>query len=123
MNEATGESISVMGENEEVVNYIADHVKFNGATVNKTNTTNDTIEEDSTATTSEPSNNSNVDDANNKKYTQEDLNRARADGYLQGYDDSINYPDYGYDYGYDARSSSSSSSESSSSSNVETTTA
>lgn len=123
MNEATGESVSVMGENEEVVNYIADHVKFNGATVNKTNTTNDTIEEDSTATTSEPSNNSNVDDANNKKYTQEDLNRARADGYLQGYDDSINYPDYGYDYGYDDRSSSSSSSESSSSSNVETTTA
>lgn len=96
MNEATGEGISVMGENEEVVNYIADHVKFNGTATNKTNATNDTtIEEESIPdnTTSEPAKNSNINDANDKKYTQEDLNRARADGYLEGYDDSMNYYD------------------------------
>ena len=37
MSEDTGESVSVMGENQEVVNYIADHVKFNGE--NATNST------------------------------------------------------------------------------------
>ena len=41
MSEKTGESISVMGENQEVVNYIADHVKFSGNSTNKTNNTAD----------------------------------------------------------------------------------
>lgn len=40
MSEETGESISVMGENATLVNYIAEHAKFNGkAGVNKTNNT------------------------------------------------------------------------------------
>lgn len=45
MSEETGEAVSVMGENETLVNYIAEHVKFNGKPGdNKTNdnsTTND----------------------------------------------------------------------------------
>ena len=44
-----------------------------------------------------------------RRGVQQDLNRARADGYMQGYDDSLSYYD---DYGYS----------SSSDSNVETTT-
>lgn len=40
MSEETGEAVSVMGENETLVNYIADHVKFNGKSGdNKTNNT------------------------------------------------------------------------------------
>ena len=51
MSEETGESISIMGENEEVVKYIADHVKFNGETANKTNntaSTNSNVEQTNT---------------------------------------------------------------------------
>jgi hypothetical protein len=41
MSEETGESVSVMGENETLVNYIAEHAKFNGKTGdNKTNDNN-----------------------------------------------------------------------------------
>ena len=36
MSEETGESVSVMGENQTLVNYIADHVKFNGKNINNT---------------------------------------------------------------------------------------
>ena len=129
MSEKTGESISVMDENQEVVNYIADHVKFSGNSTNKTNNTTD----DKVVYTPPTTNNSKSD--NDKKYSQADLEKARVDGYLQGYDDSmLYYDDYGYDYNPGSSSSSSSgssssgssssggSSSSSGSSNVETTT-
>ena len=69
------------------------------------------------------------DNDDNKKFTQEDMNRAREDGYWNGYSDS--YQDQ-YQYSDDSSvetttddssssSSSSSSRSSSSSSNVETT--
>ena len=121
MSEKTGESISVMGENQEVVNYIADHVKFSGNSTNKTNNTTD----DKVVYTPPTTNNSKSD--NDKKYSQADLEKARVDGYLQGYDDSmLYYDDYGYDYNPGSSSSGSSSSggssSSSGSSNVETTT-
>ena len=129
MSEKTGESISVMGENQEVVNYIADHVKFSGNSTNKTNNTTD----DKVVYTPPTTNNSKSD--NDKKYSQADLEKARVDGYLQGYDDSmLYYEDYGYDYNPSSSDSSSSgssssgssssggSSSSSGSSNVETTT-
>ena len=66
MSEETGESISVMGENQEVVNYIADHVKFNGknATVNATSEETTTSEPTTTTTTNNNNNNNsnNTDD-------------------------------------------------------------
>ena len=118
-----------MGENQEVVNYIADHVKFTGNSTNKTNNTTD----DKVVYTPPTTNNSKSND--DKKYSQADLEKARVDGYLQGYDDSmLYYDDYGYDYNPGSSSSSSSgssssgssssggSSSSSGSSNVETTT-
>ena len=78
-------------------------------TFNGTNnvTKNATITEDTSNDVSSNNNNevhdSNVNDANDKKYTQQDLNRARADGYLEGYDDSLSYyDDYGYDYSSDS---------------------
>ena len=88
-------------------------VKFNGT--NNT-TKNTTVSEDNSNKVSSNnddngSHNSNVNDANDKRYTQQDLNRARADGYLQGYDDSMSY-----DYGWSSSSGSSSSGGSSSSS-------
>ena len=118
-----------MGENQEVVNYIADHVKFSGNSTNKINNTAD----DKVVYAPPTTNNSKSN--NDKKYSQADLEKARVDGYLQGYDDSmLYYDDYGYDYNPGSSSSSSSgssssgssssggSSSSSGSSNVETTT-
>ena len=56
-----------------------------------------------------------MNDANDKKYTQQDLNRARADGYLQGYDDSMSYyDDFGFETTTDSGSSGSQSGSSSS---------
>ena len=94
------------GGKEALLNFT---IKFNG-THNATK--NATVTEDTSndvPSNNNDSHNSNVNDANDKKYTQQDLNRARADGYMQGYDDSLSYYD---DYGYS----------SSSDSNVETTT-
>ena len=102
MNEATGESISVMGENEEVVNYIADHVKFNGTATNKTNNTTETTDN------SEPVKNDNTTDDDGIK----------RDGRYDGKFDNRVDLNEAYNAGYsDGRSSSSSSG-----SNVETTT-
>lgn len=89
MNEATGESISVMGENEEVVNYIADHVKFNNTKANKTNTTTQ-----DTSSNSEPVTKNN-DSKNNDNIKRDgrydgrfdnrvDLNEAYNSGYSDG---------------------------------------
>ena len=92
-------------------------------TFNSTNnaTKNATITEDTSTDVSNNNNNdshdSNVNDANDKKYTQQDLNRARADGYLQGYDDSLSYyDDYGYSSSYDSNVETTTDSSSSSSS-------
>ena len=107
MSEETGESVTVMGENEEVVNYIADHVKFNGknATGNKTNTTNDNVNSN-TQSNNDVDKNKNDDE---KKYTQEDLDKAHMDGYDIGYDDGYeSYYDQ-YDYSYSSSPSESSS--------------
>lgn len=58
MNEATGESVSVMGQNKELVDYIADHVKFTGGkATNKT--VNNTIEQSTGDNTLEQSNTNN----------------------------------------------------------------
>ena len=94
---------------EPVANFT---VHFNGT--NNNTTKNATVTEDTNTDVSNNNNDShdsNVNDANDKKYTQQDLNRARADGYLQGYDDSMSY-----DYDWSSSSGSSSSGGSSSSS-------
>lgn len=91
------------GGKESLLNFT---ITFNGT---NNVTKNATVTEDTSTDVSNNNNDShdsNVNDANDKKYTQQDLNRARADGYLQGYDDSMGYYDYS----------------SSSGSNVETTT-
>ena len=89
MNEATGESISVMGENQEVVNYIADHVKFNGTATNKTNKTT----EDTSSNTEPVNNNNNTKNNDNIKRdgrydgrfdNRVDLNEAYNAGYSDG---------------------------------------
>ena len=101
------------GGKEALLNFT---IKFNG-THNATK--NATVTEDTSNDV--PSNNneshdSNVNDANDKRYTQQDLNRARADGYMQGYDDSLSYyDDYGYDYSSSSNSEITSDSGSSSS--------
>lgn len=127
MNKETGESISVMGENEEVVNYIADHVKFNGKTANKTNTS-----EATTASNSEPASNSDAKNNDNSKNDDGIQRDGRYDGrfdnrvdlndaYNAGYSDgrqSYDSSDY-----YDSGSSSSGSGSSSSSQGSGDTTA
>ena len=91
MNEATGESVSVMGENEDVVNYIADHVKFNGTAANKTNTTNETAESTVEPVTNTNTNNTNGDDniERDGRYdgrydNRVDLNEAYNAGFSDG---------------------------------------
>ena len=81
------------GGKEALLNFT---IKFNG-THNATK--NATVTEDTSndvPSNNNDSHNSNMNDANDKKYTQQDLNRARADGYMQGYDDSMSYADYGF---------------------------
>ena len=118
MNEETGESISVMGENEEVVNYIADHVKFNSTNMNKTaNKTEDTT---SVAEPTNHSNNKNKQE-NDKKYTNDDMNKAIQESYYDGYRDGSDQQDYYDDY-YEDTEPYSESSRGFSSSNVETGT-
>ena len=99
--------------NEPVANFT---VHFNGT--NNNTTKNATVAEDTSTDVSNNNNNShdsNVNDANDKKYTQQDLNRARADGYLQGYDDSMSYyDDFGFETTTDSGSSGSQSGSSSS---------
>ena len=125
MNEATGESVSVMGENEKVVNYIADHVKFNGTATNKTNATNKTTE-DTSSNTEPVSNDDNKSDDDIKRDgrydgrydNRVDLNEAYNAGYSDGRSSSS------YDYydtvieenGHEVPSSSNSAPSSSSSS-------
>lgn len=107
--------------NEPVANFT---VHFNGTNNNTKNTTvNENSNNAPSSSNDSGSHNSNVNDANDKRYTQQDLNRARADGYLQGYDDSMSYNDYGYDWSSSSSSSSGSSSSGSGSggSNVEST--
>ena len=113
MSEDTGESVSVMGENEEVVNYIADHVKFNGE--NATDKTNATTSDTTNVNTQSNNNNDDKDKNDDKKYTQEDLDMARSESYWQGYDDSY-YDQSQYYEDYTSDDSSSQSSD------VETTT-
>ena len=124
MNEATGESVSVMGENEKVVNYIADRVKFNGTATNKTNATNKTTED--TSSNTEPVSNDNKSDDGIKRDgrydgrydNRVDLNEAYNAGYSDGRSSSS------YDYydtvieenGHEVPSSSNSAPSSSSSS-------
>lgn len=127
MSEETGESVSVMGENEEVVDYIADHVKFNGknAKVNKTNKT--------TSTNNNVQVNKNNDDDKDELKDSLDRNGKYRDeleeAYNTGFDDGVYYSSTDVETTTDDSSSSSSSSSrsggSSSSSNgpqVETTT-
>jgi hypothetical protein len=101
MNEATGESISIMGENEEVVNYIADHVKFNGAEVNNTNKTTE-----ATTTNTEPVTNNNDDAKNDDDIERDsrydgrydnrvDLNEAYNAGFSDGRQSSSEDVEYG----------------------------
>ena len=88
MNEETGESVSVMGENEEVVDYIADHVKFNGknAKVNKTN-----------KTTSATSNSASTNNNNDEDELKDSLDRngkyrdELEEAYNTGFDDGVYY--------------------------------
>lgn len=76
MNEATGESVSVIGQNKELVDYIADHVKFTGGkSTNKT--VNNTVKEVSTDNYNNQQNNDNTNNA-------EELRKAREDSFNHG---------------------------------------
>jgi len=98
--------------NEPVANFT---VHFNNNTTKNATVTEDTNTD--VSNNNNDSHDSNVNDANDKKYTQQDLNRARADGYLQGYDDSMSYyDDFSFETTTDSGSSGSQSGSSSSSS-------
>ena len=128
MNKETGESISVMGENEEVVNYIADHVKFNGKTANKTNASQAT-----TASNSEPVSNGDAKNNDNSKNDDGIQRDGRYDGrfdnrvdlneaYNAGYSDGVqSYDSSSVETTTDHSGSSSGKGSSSSGSNVVTT--
>lgn len=96
MNEATGESVSVMGQNKELVDYIADHVKFkNGNITNKT--VNNNIEQSNINNNQQ--NNNNANNAANGDNSEE-LRKAREDAFnsgrsYQSYLDSRNKPTVG----------------------------
>ena len=103
-----------VGSNDALANFT---VHFDG-TNNKTNDTG------SGSSSSVTVNNNNADNGDNRKYTQEDMDRARQESYWNGYDDSSS--DSGRYYADDSSSQSSQGSSydsgSSDSSNVETTT-
>ena len=67
-----------VGSNDALANFT---VHFDGTT-NKTNDTG------SSSSSSGVVNNNNADNGDNKKYTQEDMDRARQESYWNGYDDS-----------------------------------
>lgn len=111
MSEETGESISVMGENETLVNYIAEHVKFNGKSgdnktsdsTSQTSTNQKTAiayKSDGTPMYSQAEVNSYV----NSKYGAVDFH-IQDNGYI-----SLDDPDYTSDGHYVGGSSASSSS-------------
>lgn len=129
MSEETGESVSVMGENEEVVDYIADHVKFNGknAKVNKTNKTTST-------NNAQTNNKNNADDSDDierdGRYdgrfdNRVDLNKAYDEGYSDGrqsYSSDVETTTDDFSSSSSSSSRSGGSSSSSNSPQVETTT-
>ena len=101
------------GGKESLLNFTITFNSTNNATKNAT-VTEDTSTD--VSSNNNESHDSNVNDANDKKYTQQDLNRARADGYMQGYDDSLSYyNDYGYSSSSDSNVETTSDSSSSSS--------
>ena len=124
MSEETGESVSVMGENEEVVDYIADHVEFDGVSVNKTNKTSHvTTSGNVKQVSSDDSDEDDEDDGIERdgRYdgrfdNRVDLNEAYNQGYMDGRDS-----DSSPNVETTTDDSGSSNSRSSSSSNVETT--
>ena len=131
MSEETGESVSVMGENQTLVNYIADHVKFNGKNANNTNnTTQNDNQKKALAYKSDGTpmyTQAEVDQYMLTKYGMVDYH-IQDNGYISldepGYT-SDGHRSYSYDYGSSQGSSSqgSSSQESSGGSSVITTEA
>ena len=105
MNEETGESITVMGENEEVVNYIADHVKFNGTATNKTNETTEATTTGSSEPVSNNDNNKSDDGIERDgRYdgrfdNRVDLNEAYNAGYSDGRQSSDSFDKYNMEEG------------------------
>ncbi len=86
MNEATGESVSVIGANKELVDYIADHVKFKDGKSNKT--VNTTVEKVSNNNNNNLQNLTEVKEKNtieNPKYLQKDSNGQPVYTYKNGY--------------------------------------
>ena len=106
------------GGKEALLNFT---IKFNGtnnATKNAT-VTEDTSADVSSNNNDNESHDSDVNKADDKQYTKQDLERARSDGYWQGYDDSMSYAEYSFSD--DVETTTGSSGSSSSGSNVETT--
>lgn len=127
MSEETGESVSIMGENKTLVDYIAEHVKFNGE--NGTNAGNDTSK-----SSSKNINNVNTDkpaDMDEQTYKaicdtygsyanyQKALEKQaeiRAYGSEEAYDAAHGYVDYDYESMGEGSSSGESNSQGGSSS-------
>ena len=83
------------GGKEALLNFT---IKFNGtnnATKNAT-VTEDTSADVSSNNNDNESHDSDVNKADDKQYTKQDLERARSDGYWQGYDDSMSYAEYSF---------------------------
>ena len=100
------------GGKEALLNFT---IKFNGT---NNATKNATVTEDSSSSSDVSNNNDDKshdsnDKSNDKQYTKHDLERARSDGYWQGYDDSMSYNSWeNAETTTDSGSSSSSSSSS-----------
>ena len=83
------------GGKESLLNFTITFNSTNNATKNAT-VTEDTSADVSSNNNDNESHDSDVNKADDKQYTKQDLERARSDGYWQGYDDSMSYAEYSF---------------------------
>lgn len=121
-NETTHDNIMICCKDKDVLLHIAKSIEFKTPSGNNAPSKSTAHQSNSISYSNNDKSNDNDDE---KKFTQQDLDRARNEGYRSGYDDSFydSYSESNVETTTDDSSSSSSSSSrsSSSSSNVETT--
>ena len=82
------------GGKEALLNFT---IKFNGTNnATKNATVNEGSSSSAVSNNNDDKSHDSNDKSNDKQYTKQDLERARSDGYWQGYDDSMSYADYGF---------------------------
>lgn len=124
-NNTTHDNIIIATDNIDITLHMAKSIQYKAMN----QTVNATLSEEVSEPESEDTNNNST--TNNKQFTQEDLDKAKNEAYMQGYNDSFSlYDDSDYYYiddtstsdsPSDVETTSDSSSSSDSSSDVETT--